>query len=140
MKTKNLLLLASCLGLVLMTGCVSTVDGRHRVGVPLTTDKVVARYERSPKEIWLAAQDVLKYNGVLTHVDTLQATLQASVNNRTVWVKVEADDPKYTKVTTQARTSAGTGDVALAGEIDKQIALRLATGNLTPATKPAKVQ
>ncbi len=140
MKTKNLLLLASCLGLVLVTGCVSTVDGRHRFGNPMSTDKKVSRYERSPKEIWTAAQDVIKSNGVLTHVDTLQATLQGTIDKRTVWVRVEADDPKYTKVTTQARTSAGGADVSLAAEIDKQIAIRLATGNLTPATKPAKVQ
>jgi hypothetical protein len=137
MKTKNVLLLVSALGLVLVSGCVGTVDGRHKFGVPMTSDKVVARYERPAKDIWIAAQDVIKYNGVLTSVDPLRSTLEGTVNNRTVYVKVEADDPKFTKVTTQARGSAA-GDVALAAEIDKQIAIRLATGNLTPATKPAR--
>jgi hypothetical protein len=42
-------------------------------------------------------------------------------------------DTKVTRVVVQVRTKAGAPDVALAGEIDKQIALRLATGNLTPA-------
>ncbi len=140
MKIKSIVLLVSCLSAVVLSGCVGTVDGRHQFGVPLTKDKVVARYERSPKEIWTAAKDVINYNGVLTTEDVMQATLQGTVDKKTVWVKVEPDDPKFTKVTVQARGSSGGADVALAAEIDKQIALRLATGNLTPATKGSKAQ
>jgi hypothetical protein len=44
-------------------------------------------------------------------------------------------DQRVTKVTVQVRTKGGVADVALAAEIDKQIAIRLVTGNLTPATK-----
>jgi hypothetical protein len=75
----------------------------------------------------------LKYNGTLYSEDLLKSTLEGTVNNRTVWVKVEELDPQVTRVTVQTRTKGGTSDVELAGEIDKQIAIRLATGNLTPA-------
>lgn len=136
MKRKLFVLFVTFVGAAMISGCVGTVDGRHRAGVPLAKDKVIARYERAPKDIWIAAQDVIKYNGVLTNVDQLQATLQGSVDTRTVWVRVDQDDPKYTRVTVQARTKGGLADVALASEIDKQIAIRLATGNLTPATRP----
>ena len=54
----------------------------------------------------------------------MKSTIEASVNQRTVWVKVEPIDDKLTKVTVQARTKLGGGDVALASEIDKQIAIR----------------
>ncbi len=129
---RNFVFLACCLSAVILAGCVSTVDNRHTFGIPGPKDKIVARYERPPAEIWTAAQDVIKFNGVLTSVDTLQAVLQGTVDKRTVWVKVQQDDPKYTMVIVQARTSGGGADVALASEIDKQIAIRLATGNLTP--------
>jgi hypothetical protein len=136
MMKQNLVFLACVLTAVILAGCVSTVDNRHVFGIPGPKDKIIGRYERPPADIWTAAQDVIKHNGVLTSVDTLQAVLEGSIDQRTVWVKVEQDDPKYTKVTVQVRTSGGGADVDLASEIDKQIAIRLATGNLTPATKP----
>lgn len=85
-------------------------------------------------EIWNAAKDVLNFNGRLYGEDVLQSTLEASVNTRTVWVKVEPVDSATTRVTVQARTKGGGSDVDLASDIDKQIALRLQSGNLTPAT------
>jgi hypothetical protein len=64
----------------------------------------------------------------------MRSTLEASVNTRTVWVKVEPADQQTTRVVVQARTKSGGTDLELASEIDKQIAIRLATGNLSPAT------
>ncbi len=135
MKMKLLLLSAFCAGAVCLTGCINTLDGRQTMGVPLVKDTVTARYERPPLDIWAAAKDVLKNNGTLYSEDTLQSTLEASVDRKTVWVKVEPVDQRITKVTVQVRTKGGAADIALAGEIDKQIALRLVTGNLTPASK-----
>ena len=123
------------IGSVFLAGCVNTIDGRRELGVPLVKDTVSRRYERPPLELWAAAKDVLKYNGTLFSEDTLQSTLQASVDSKTVWVRVEPVDQRITKVTVQVRTKGGVGDIALAGEIDKEIAIRLVTGNLTPATK-----
>jgi hypothetical protein len=122
---------------VLGTGCASSLDGRSTPGNPWVKDRVEGRYERPVLEIWTAAKDVLNYNGRVYSEDVLKSTMEASVNQRTVWVKVEPVDDKVTKVSVQARTKGGGGDVGLASEIDKQIAIRLATGNLTPAAQPA---
>jgi hypothetical protein len=105
------------------------------MGMPVK-DRVEARYERPPMEIWAAAKDVLAYNGTLYSEDTLKSTLEASVNSRKVWVYVVPLDTQVTQLVIQARTKAGGADVELAGELDKQIAIRLATGNLSPTPPP----
>jgi hypothetical protein len=139
MKLKWISCLGLCLGAVWLAGCVSTVDGRHRAGIPWVNDRVEGRYERQPKDLWEAAKDVLKYNGVLYGEDILKNTLEANVDQRTVWVKVEPVDPKVTGLIVQCRTKGGAPDVALAGYIKEQIAVRLATGNLTPTTPTKRV-
>lgn len=116
-------------------GCVSTIDGRHEAGNPLVKDKLVRVYERPVLQCWAATKDVLNANGTLFSEDVMQSTVSARVDTRTVRVKVESIDPKMTRVTVQVRTKAGNSDLDLAGEIDKQIALRLATGQIS--TVPA---
>lgn len=133
---KNSFWLLTILVLALVaTGCVSTVDNRKLAGNPLMKDKIVRVYERPVLQTWGAAKEVLAANGLVIHEDVMQSTLTAKVDTRTVLVKVEAVDPKMTRVTTQVRTRMRNADLDLAGEIDKQIALRLATGTM-PA--PAK--
>src|SRR5688572_30185866 len=83
-------------GSFILSGCVPTVDGRRQLGVPLVKDSLEARYERSPMEIWGAAKEVLRYNGQLYGEDVLKSTLEAAVNTRTVWVKVEPLDDRVT--------------------------------------------
>ena len=132
MRLKLVLLLSACLGAIGLTGCVGTIDGRQQVGVPFIKDRLERRYERTPNEIWDATKEVLKYNGTVYSEDTLKSTLEASVDQRTVWVRIEEIDPKVSKVTVQARTKAGVGDMETASWIIEQIGLRLATGTLTP--------
>src|SRR6266404_2130671 len=129
MRMKWILLLGgSAAALVLAgSGCVTSVDGRLQPGVPFVADTVGGNYERPVMDVWTAAKDVLSYNGRIYSEDVLKSTLEAAINQRTVWVKVEPVDTKVTKVTVQARTKLGGADVALASEVDKQIALRLAT-------------
>jgi len=132
-----LLFTASTLTAALLgSGCATSVDGRMTPGFSFVKDSVEGRYERPVLDVWTAAKDVLNYNGRVYSEDVMKSTIEASVNQRTVWVKVEPIDDKLTKVMVQARTKFGGGDVTLASEIDKQIALRLATGNLTPAGRP----
>ena len=119
-----------------VSGCVTSVDGRQQVGLPFANDKKEARYERSPMEIWTAAKDVLNFRGKVYSEDVMKSTLEASVNTRTVWVRVEPVDTTMTKVTVQARTKGGGPDADLASDIDKEIALRLQSGNLSPAAPP----
>jgi len=130
MKTK---LFMGWLGAVLVvTGCVSTVSGGKTAAVPFVKDQVSGRYERSPEEVLTAARAVITSMGVLSKEGTLlipanqPKTLQGKVNERNVWVRVEAIDPKITEVTVQTRTSAGGTDIDLAAQIEKQIAIKLA--------------
>ena len=118
------------------TGCVRTVDNRREYGNPMVKDKIVRVYERPVLQAWAAAKDVLAANGTIINEDVMQSALSARVDTRTVRVKTESIDPKMTRVTTQVRTKFGNSDLDLAGEIDKQIALRLATGQL-PMSAPA---
>jgi len=129
MKEKFFLLL---LGASLITaGCVSTVTGGSVAGDPLVKDKVEGRYERPLDQVYDAAKEVVKFNGVMVkesilHTETnMVKTVEGKVNQRTVWVRVEAMDPKITGVAVQARTSGGGSDLDLAHEIEKQIALKL---------------
>ena len=140
MRTKWILALVAGLQAAWLMGCVSTVDGRHRAGVPFTKDTIEARYERPPMEIWKVAKEVIGYNGQLSSEDVLKNTLQGSVNTRTVWVRVEPLDDRITRVIVQSRTKSGGADLEMAGEIDKQIALRLQAGGAgavgSPVSRP----
>jgi hypothetical protein len=137
MKLKWLCSLALGVAVMALSGCVQTVDGRYRAGVPMGSDRVEGRYERTPAELWTAAKDVLKHQGTLLSEDTLKNVLEASVDERRVWVKVEEFDSKISRVIVQARGKGGGADMEMAAFIDKQIAVRLATGNLTPSA-PAR--
>ncbi|MDB6015949.1 MAG: hypothetical protein JWR19_438 [Pedosphaera sp.] len=127
MKTKffALLVIVGLAGVV--TGCVSTVDGRSQPGLPFVKDKVEGRYERSVPQVFEAAKQVLAYNGTLVGENTINNSLEAKVNQSSVFVRVEAVDPAkpVTSVTVQVRAKGGTTDVDLAHEIEKQIALKL---------------
>jgi hypothetical protein len=128
MKMKLLMSFAVLGFAVLLTGCVSTVDGHMKMGVPLVKDSIESRYERSVPQLVSAAKAVLGRNGSLVSDDTINNTITARVDTRTVWVKVSEIDPRgVSGVVVQARTKAGAADVDLASEIDKQIALHLAT-------------
>jgi hypothetical protein len=62
-------------------------------------------------------------------------TLQANIDERRVWVFIQEIDPKTTRVIVQARTKGGGGDVQLASYLKEEIVVRLASNNLTPATR-----
>jgi hypothetical protein len=109
----------------MLTACVSTVDGRKRAAVPFQKDRIESRYERSVEQVFDAAREVLQFNGTLTSEDVVNKVLTAKSGNRSVWIKVSEVEPKVTRVVTQVRTSGGSADIAMASELDKQIALRL---------------
>lgn len=116
---------------LLGAGCVSTVTDRTTPGMPLVKDRIQGRYERSVDEIFKAAKEVVKENGVLVNESILYnqtnlvKTVEGKVNQRNVWVRVEAIDPKITEVTVQTRTPGGLSDIDLAHELEKEIALKL---------------
>ena len=136
MRKNSFWILTVCTLALLVGGCVGTVDNRKMAGNPLMKDKIIRVYERPVLQTWAAAKDVLAANGTIIHEDLMQSTLTAKVDTRTVLVKVEAVDAKMSRVTTQVRTRMRNADLDLGGEIDKQIALRLATGQ-TPVAAPS---
>lgn len=114
------------------TGCVRTASGRTAGAVPLVRDSVEGRYERTVEQVYAAALQVMRSNGVinnelLLHDDQHGArAIEGRVNQRRVWIRVEAVDALVTSVIVQARTSAGGTDMRLANELQKQIAVQLA--------------
>jgi hypothetical protein len=131
MNTKKF---AALIGIALVaTACVHTQDDHRKFGVPFVKDNYEGRYERSVDQVFKAAKDVIQVNGALVNESTLLdstnavRTVQGKVNQRNVWVRVEAVDPKpITAVTVQVRTTAGGTDMGLTHELEKQIALKLA--------------
>jgi PBP1b-binding outer membrane lipoprotein LpoB len=121
---------------VLVAGCVDTVTGGKTAGVPFIKDTIEARYEKPAEPVFQAAKQVIAEDGMLITEGTLYGqtnalgnsvrTIKGKVNERTVYVRVEALDPKITGTAVQTRTSGGVSDIDLAAQIDKQIAIKLA--------------
>ena len=130
MKTKIFL---AFLGVAIITaGCVGTVSGTKTGALVYNRDQVQGRYQRSVDQVYQAAVQVVQSDGVMVteyipHDTTnIVRALQAKVNQRNVWIRVGAVDPQITQITVQARTKTS-GDVDLAHELEKEIALKLAT-------------
>lgn len=117
-----------------VVGCVGTVSGRKTGGVPLINDKVEARYAMPKDDVYKAAITVVNENGTLINEisihqdDYIAKAIEARVNERRVYIRVEPVDEKITAITIQARTKAGGSDRDLAHELDKQVSLQLAAG------------
>ncbi len=133
MKTRNVV--AVCGALILLAGCVSTVNDRSTAGVPFVKDRVESRYDRSVDQVFGAAKEVVKDMGAMIREGTVYTdqtksvkTIEGKVNQRNIWIRIEEIDPKITSVIVQARTKAGGTDVELASQIKERIALRLASG------------
>ncbi len=123
------MIFAMAIGL-LAVGCVSTVNERSTAGMPFIKDKIEGRYERSVGQVFQAAKDVVKDDGVLVREGTLYSTnevkfLEGKVNQRNVWIRVEPLDPKITSIIVQTRTSGGGSDIDLAHQLEKEVALKL---------------
>ena len=129
--------LALCGVAVAFAGCVSTIDGKKQAGVPFVNDQVEGRYERSFDQVWTATRDALKQNGVLTVENVVGHTFEAKVDQRTVWAKVESLGPSLTQLVIEVRTKGGGADRDLGSFLREQVAVRLASGNLSPAAVPS---
>lgn len=125
MKCNFYALLAAVCLVSLTPGCYTTVEGHKKAGLPLRKDRIESRYERKPAEVFAAAKVVLAHMGTLTGENTIASTLEAKVDNNTVWVKVAEVEPGISQVSVQARRSSLAGNVDLASEVDKRIALEL---------------
>ncbi len=130
---KNIFLAALVAAVVVTAGCVSTVSGTHSPALTWSKDQVTGRYERSLDQVYQASVAVIQNNGVLLteyipHDNTNSVrSMQGKVNEKNVWIRVETVDPKITEVTVQTRSSWGISDVDLSHELEKEIALKLAS-------------
>ena len=130
---KRLILAVLAGAAIVVTGCVSTVNDSHTGAIWFGNDQFTSRYPRSLDQVYAASVRVVNQDGALVaeyfpHDSTNTVkSLKASVNNREVWIRVEAisTSPEVTQVTTQARTHHGTADAILAQQLDKEIALAL---------------
>lgn len=129
MKTKFLLAIFGAA--LLATGCVNTVDGHKKAAMPFGRDKIMGQYQRPVEQVYDAAKTVIVRSGQLVTETTLHnttnrvQTIEGRINQRSVWVRVEAIDPKTTGVTVQVITRGGGRDIDLAHELEKEIALEL---------------
>lgn len=127
------LMFAALAGMVMLSaGCVSTVSDTSSPALTWSTDKISARYQRSVDQVYQAAVTVIQNNGVvlteyIPHdtTNTVRA-LSGKVNQKNVWVRVEAVDSKISQLTIQARSTWGVSDVSLASELVTEVALQLA--------------
>lgn len=115
----------AALALAGTTGCYRSQEGRVKAGVPFASDTIESRYERPAVQLFESAKATLAYNGTVSSEDVVRRTLVAQVNNRSVFIRVEELEPNISRIFVQARKSGGRGDILLASELDKQIALRL---------------
>jgi hypothetical protein len=128
---KTILFAAMLAAGLLAVGCVNTVNDRSTAGMPFTKDRVEGRYPRTLDQVFQAAKDVIKKNGVMVNEGILYGqtntvkTIEAKVNQRSVYIRVEPVDPKITSIVVQARTSGGGSDIDTAHELEKQVALQL---------------
>jgi hypothetical protein len=132
MNTKLLVVLLG--GLVLVSGCVKTVNERHAFALSPGKDKFEGRYNRTPEQVYAAAVEVIKANGTILRETIISPgpgqikALEGKVSERGVWVRVQAVDTTVTSVMVQVRTSGGGTDLNLTQELQKQIAIKLAAG------------
>ena len=112
-------------------GCVSTVSDTRTPALTWSRDNLSQRYERTIDQSYQASVAVILNNGVLLteyiphdYTNSVRS-LQGKVNEKNVWIRVEAIDPKTTEVTVQVRSTWGVSDVSLASELLTQVALQL---------------
>ena len=130
MKTKISVILLGAL--VLVAGCVKTVNDRHAFALTPSKDKFEGRYQRPVSQVYAAAVEVVKVNGTVARESIISPgtnevhAIEGKVNGRKVWVRVQAVDPTVTSVIVQVRTPGGGTDLDLTQELQKQIAIQLA--------------
>ncbi len=118
---------------IVSTGCVKTVSDTNTFATTWGKDSVAGRYNRTVDQVYQASTAVIQSNGVLLQEyiphDSTNAvrSILGKVNDRKVWVRVSAVDMKTTQVDVQARTKWGTRDLELVHQLEKEIALKLAS-------------
>jgi hypothetical protein len=131
MKTKISLVFLGALAL--MVGCVSTVNDQHAFALSPGKDSYESRYERSVDLVYGASLEVLNRLGIVGRESIINPgptqvkSIEAKVNGRKVFVRVQPVDKTVTSVIVQVRTVGGGTDQTLTADIQKQIGIALAS-------------
>ena len=132
MKMKILAVLAGAVAVVI-TGCVNTVSDTSTFAIDYSRDSISGRYNRTFDEVYQASVKVVKTDGALVteyvphdYTNSVKS-LEGRINDRKVWVRVEQVDPKISQVEVEARTKWGGTDPDLVHQVEKEIALELAS-------------
>lgn len=125
MKLASVISILLCLAAAGLSGCYTTVDGGRKTGLPWMKDTIEGRYQRPVEALYLAALEVLRFNGTIVNENRVNKALVAKVDNATVYVQIEAVGPKVSRILVQSRTRYGRPNIDLSSELEKQIALRL---------------
>ena len=131
MKMKIFAVLAGAA--IVATGCVHTVSDTSTFAVSYGRDSVGGRYQRPADQVYAASKAVIQADGVLLteyipHDYTNEVrSLEGRVNDRKVWIRVQQIDPRISQVDVEARTKFGRVDLDLVHELEKEIALKLAS-------------
>src|ERR1700748_2691677 len=118
---------------LIAAGCASTVANTDTFATTWSQDSVAGRYKRTVDQVYQASVAVVNQNGVVSTEyiphDTTNTvrSLEGRVNDRKVWVRVTMVDPSTSQVDVQARSKWGVSDIDLSHELEKEIALKLAS-------------
>jgi hypothetical protein len=118
---------------IIASGCVKTVDDSHTFTATWGRDTIHGRYDRTLDQVYSAAVYVVQHDGVLLTEyiphDTTNAvrSIEGKVSDKKVWIRVESVDSKTTQVDVEARSKWGMSDIDLIHELEKEIAIGLAT-------------
>jgi hypothetical protein len=130
-RMKTRIFAVALVTLIVAVGCVKTVNDRKTAGSPFVNDKLENRYQRTVEQAYKASVAVIGRLGTVSRESTINPgptevkAIEGRVNERKVWVRVQAVDPTVTAVTVQVRTSGGGSDKQLTHEIATQIAVEL---------------
>jgi hypothetical protein len=115
-----------------VAGCVSTVTEENPGNLPAYRDRVELRFEKPLKDVFAAAKRALNSYGNIDREGSFLAganevcTIEGSVNQAGVWMRLESVGPSATKVITQIRKKGGGTDLPMAHELEQRIAFELA--------------
>jgi hypothetical protein len=126
---KNSIIMAG-LAMTFLTGCFTTQDGKAKFTmIPGRSDNFQLRPNWPPTQAMQAVQEVLALEGTITSKETTKNTVTARVNERYVYVKVEADpeSPDISLITFQARTKWRNPDLALVNRLMLMTVAQLGT-------------
>jgi hypothetical protein len=130
---KQFISILSAAAVLAAAGCVKTVSDTNTFAVSWGKDSVAGRYPRTQDQVYRAALGVITENGVMLQEfiphDTTNnvRSVLGKVNDRKVWMRVEAVDSKTAQIAVEARTKWGMKDLDLVHQLEKEVALKLAS-------------